>query len=105
MVFQSAVLALFLYHKNTSQNATKKQDDIMVNRIKKTRECSSRVAQLYLVPFQSAILALWNFKFGTLKFSLLFLLVVVRVVDTLHKGFAVVDFVGQSGLQKSLDIR
>ena len=44
MVFQSAVLALFLYHKNTSQNATKKQDDIMVNRIKKTRECSSRVA-------------------------------------------------------------
>ena len=26
---------MFLYHKNTSQNATKKQDDIMVNRIKK----------------------------------------------------------------------
>ena len=36
---------------------------------------------------------------------LLLLLVVVRVVDTLHKGLTVVDFVGQSRLQKSLDIR
>ena len=26
IVFQSVILALFRYHKNTSQNATKKQD-------------------------------------------------------------------------------
>ena len=37
--------------------------------------------------------------------NLLFLFVIIRVVDTLHKGFTVVDFVGQSRLQKSLDIR
>ena len=30
-----------------------------------------------------------KFEFGTLKFLLLLLLVVVRVVDTLHKGFTV----------------
>ena len=37
--------------------------------------------------------------------NLLLLLVVVRVVNTLHKGLTVVDPVGQSRLQKSLDIR
>ena len=44
--FQSAILPLFHYHKNTSQNATKKQDGTnRVNRIKKTtREVRSRVA-------------------------------------------------------------
>ena len=42
IVFQSVILALFRYHKNTSQNATKKQD---VPSIKTTRERSSRVAQ------------------------------------------------------------
>ena len=30
--------------------------------------------------------------------NLLLLLVIVRVIYTLHKGFAVIDFVGQSGL-------
>ena len=42
IVFQSVILALFRYHKNTSQNATKKQD---VPSIKTTREERSRVAQ------------------------------------------------------------
>ena len=42
IVFQSVILALFRYHKNTSQNATKKQD---VPSIKITREERSRVAQ------------------------------------------------------------
>ena len=37
--------------------------------------------------------------------NLLLLLVVVRVVDALHEGFAVVDLVGQSRLQKSLNLR
>ena len=46
----------------------------------------------------------WAIFRGNFERFLLFLLVVVRVVDTLHKGFAVVDFVGQSRLQKSLDI-
>ena len=41
IVSQSVILALFRYHKNTSQNATKKQD---VPSIKKTREEHSRVA-------------------------------------------------------------
>ena len=42
IVFQSVILALFRYHKNTSQNATKMQD---VPSIKTTREERSRVAQ------------------------------------------------------------
>ena len=37
--------------------------------------------------------------------NLLLLLVVVRVVDALHEGFAVVDLVGQCRLQKSFDTR
>ena len=56
-------------------------------------------------------LSIWNrvgsvskCHLGSLHFLLLLLFVIVRVVDTLHKGFAVVDFVGQSRLQKSLDI-
>ena len=36
---------------------------------------------------------------------LFLLLVIVRVVNALHKGLTVVDFVGQSKLQKSLNVR
>ena len=50
--------------------------------------------------------------FGSLEFQiwhfeilLLFLFVIVRIVNTLHKCFAVVDLVGQSRLQKSLNLR
>ena len=38
-------------------------------------------------------------------YVLFLLLVIIRVVDTLHKGFAVIDLVSQCRLQKSFDIR